>query len=394
MRILFVNSGLRYGGAETQLIGYARELQRMGHDVAVYLLTRDVPRLADLESAGVVAEVDDKRSRLDFAVIGRLRRFIRSWAPDIVHGFLFDGNLYARLAAIGCAVPVLNSERSSGYRLRPIQWLVHRPTRWLADGVIANSSAGARHAKRLFSLPDVDIHVVWNGVEPAALRQKATASATACRDEFFGGKVDALVATMVATVAAPKDYLLALSVAEALLAFDPRWHVLFVGASFGDKLRYGNATAEASANYAQLVQSRYEAMPERSRICFAGQRPDAVSLIAQSDVHFSTSVHEGFPNVVLEAMAVGTPAVATDYSDIRRILPNDWQVVGSRDASDLAQAIVRAHACRTAVADAQLCWLDANATVAMAAGNLLAVYQRYVGKGGHWRIAPPSPTSR
>ncbi|OYU85813.1 MAG: hypothetical protein CFE45_25510, partial [Burkholderiales bacterium PBB5] len=68
-------------------------------------------------------------------------------------------------------------------------------------------------------------------------------------------------------------------------------------------------------------------------------------------------------------------------SDIRRILPLDWQVVGSRNASDLAQAIVRAQACRAEVAAAQRRWLDGHATVAIAASNLLAVYRRYVRNG-------------
>ena len=74
---------------------------------------------------------------------------------------------------------------------------------------------------------------------------------------------------------------------------------------------------------------------------FAGLRRDVLDIIRQSNVLFSTSLHEGFPNVVIEAMSCGTPVVSTDYSDIRLILPNEWQVVGSRNPSDLADAVIR-----------------------------------------------------
>ncbi len=78
-------------------------------------------------------------------------------------------------------------------------------------------------------------------------------------------------------------------------------------------------------------------------VAFAGLRRDVLDIVTRAaNVLFSTSLHEGFPNVVIEAMSVGTPVVSTDYSDIRLILPNDWQVVERPESVDLADAIVRA----------------------------------------------------
>jgi len=44
VRILYVISGLTYGGAEKQLVELVRQLAGRGHEVAIYTLTRDVPR--------------------------------------------------------------------------------------------------------------------------------------------------------------------------------------------------------------------------------------------------------------------------------------------------------------------------------------------------------------
>jgi hypothetical protein len=104
MRILIVISGLGYGGAERQVVLLARELVRRGHAVLIYTLNDHVPRRAELEGTRVELVVDQKRRRLDPQVLRRLRRAIVDWRADVVHGFLFDGNVYARLAGWGLDV--------------------------------------------------------------------------------------------------------------------------------------------------------------------------------------------------------------------------------------------------------------------------------------------------
>jgi hypothetical protein len=112
MRVLFIISELTLGGAQKQVVELSKGLAAGGHDVAIYTLNDDAARAGELEGTGVQLVVDQKRMRLDPAVLRRLRGKIRAWKADIVHGFLFDGDIYARIAAFGTGVPVLNSERS------------------------------------------------------------------------------------------------------------------------------------------------------------------------------------------------------------------------------------------------------------------------------------------
>jgi glycosyltransferase involved in cell wall biosynthesis len=117
---------------------------------------------------------------------------------------------------------------------------------------------------------------------------------------------------------------------------------------------------------------------DRSIVAFAGLRKDVPAIVHRANVLFSTSLHEGFPNVVLEAMAVGTPVVSTDFSDIRKILPCDWQVVLTRDAGALAAAILRVDRERSDVAARQLEWVRRHGTIGTAADHLEATFRLYV----------------
>ena len=378
MRVLVVNSGLRYGGAEKQIVELTKELARRGHAVAIYTLTNETPRRAELDGSGVELVIDNKQGKLDLGVLGRLRRYIKAWRADVVHGFLYDGNIYARVAAVGTGVPALNSERSDNYELRPSQIWPHRLTRHLTDGVVANTHKGRDFAQRLFCLQDRQMHVVPNGVRLQDIQQRLTHDRENYKALFFND-ADVRVACLVGAVAPSKDYMLALETADHLTRLDPRWRVLFVGDSFQGSAAYAVAEAATSQNYRDQVRARFDALGLQGKAVFAGQRKDALEIMAQSDVLLSSSRHEGFPNVVLEAMSVGTPVVAVEYSDIRRILPFAWQIA-ERTPEALTRTLLRVANERENIVQKQLEWVRAHATIERAADALLAVYEQYTGK--------------
>ncbi len=78
-------------------------------------------------------------------------------------------------------------------------------------------------------------------------------------------------------------------------------------------------------------------------VVFHGFRTDVAALLSILDVVAVPSLTEGFPNLVLEAMAVGRALVASDVEGISEILVHDetgW-LVPPRDSAGLAAAIVR-----------------------------------------------------
>lgn len=375
MRVLFVISDLALHGAQKQVVELSRELGRRGHDVAIYTLNDDVPRAAELAGTGVVVVVDQKRAKLDPAVLLRLRRRIAGWRADIVHGFLFDGDIYARIAALGTGAIVLNSERGDDYEISLSQKVAHWLTKPLVDGVVANTRSGSAFAQRLYGYDPEHMHVVWNGMRIEELERRAVASVD-YREEFFG-QGPHRIACMVGHIKPAKDYHLALDTAAALVAMDPRWRVLFLGEALSG-LAYRAGHASDTVDYKQSVMEHFGRLGIADKVRFAGARADAPAILAQCDVQLMTSCREGFPNVVLEGMVVGVPVVSTDYSDIRHILPRAQQVVAERSPEALARAIVAAHADRDAIAGEQKQWVRAHASIETATQELERVYARYL----------------
>jgi glycosyltransferase involved in cell wall biosynthesis len=376
MRVLFISSELTFGGAQKQVVEMARQLVRVGHDAAIYTLNRDVPRARELEGSGVELIVDQKRAKLDPGVLTRLRRFMRSWRPDVAHGFLFDGDIYARLAAAGTGIPVLNSERSDNYTITRVQHLAHWLTRPLVDGVVANSRSGSEFARRLYGYPREMMHVVWNGIRVDELERDAQSDVD-YRRRFFGSG-EHRVACLVGAIKPAKDYPLALDAAARLVRLAPDWRVLFIGDQLTSAAGYRPGVDSNTGDYKHRVMRHYARIGLHERIRFIGERRDAAAIVRQCDVLFSTSCREGFPNVVLEAMALGVPVASTDYSDIRHILPHPDQVVEERTAAAMARAILRVHGRREAIAADQRRWVREHATIERTTRELERVYLHYL----------------
>jgi glycosyltransferase involved in cell wall biosynthesis len=377
MRVLFVISDLGFHGAQKQVVELARELARNRHEVAIYTLNDDAPRAAELAGTGVEVVVDQKRSKLDPRVLWRLRRKIVDWRADIVHGFLFDGDIYVRIAGAGTGAVVLNSERSDNYTISRTQKVAHALTKPLVRGVVANSRSGSAFAQKLYGYRADCMHVVWNGMRIEEFERKAVTDRD-YRREFFGD-APVRIACMIGHIKPAKDYPLALDTAAALVRQSPEWRVLFLGDSLNATLGgYAVGRDADTSDYKRMVMEHFRRLDLGDKVLFAGARSDAPAILAQCDVQLMTSRWEGFPNVVLEGMVLGVPVVSTDYSDIRHILPRPSQVIASRRPEELARAVVDAWLDREAIAAEQKRWVRAHASIENVTRELERVYASYL----------------
>ncbi len=364
MKILFVVNTLGEGGAGQQVVILAKELVRRGHSASIYSLSRDSVDLNNLDASGVDLVLDHKRSRLDLRVVQRLRRHIRSWRPDVVHGFVYDGDFYARLAAWDAGVPVLNSERTDDQAVSLRQRAGYRLTAMLCHGVVANTYAGAAFARRLHRLGCERVDVVWNCIDLEEVRERLARSERPARGLVPGSGLKRLC--MVASIAPYNDYPLAFRVLARLLDADPSWRLICVGSE----------RPEYPAHPAEVLRE-LDRLQLRPFVTLLGHRRDVLELIASSELLLITARQGGFPNVALDAMASGIPVVSTDYGDLRRLLPVRGQVVRWRAEQAIAEAVLDCYRRRGHIARAQHRAVERETCAAASASTLLSVYSKY-----------------
>ncbi len=321
MRILFITSSVGHGGAERQLSFWREGLQNRGHQVRVVALCDQHQTLPGLESSLFLP----RRTLGNGSTWWQLVQLCRSWRPQVAAGVLYHGNLFSRLSAGLLGIPTLNLERSCDRALS-------RRRRWLWRLTLPWMSALAANSRR--SCGRTGAYYLPNAVDPSI----ATTAVTACPETSEPCVI------MVANWKEAKDLELALQVAEHLNHKSPDLRVLLVGR---------NGLEGRATDYQQLIHARLEASPARCQILALGERMDVHSLIAGSQVLFLTSHYEGCPNAVLEAMALGTPVVSSDVSDLSQLLPASYQVLRNRCPENFASAILRAALERESLALAQ-----------------------------------------
>jgi glycosyltransferase involved in cell wall biosynthesis len=170
---------------------------------------------------------------------------------------------------------------------------------WLFDGEAAISLAtqkvmDSRLAARLHGR---HAELLYNGISGALVERLAAAQRRPAQP-------DAPRVMIVGRLAPQKGHRDFLAASAELLRRFPRAELRIVGAgALLDELC-------AFANELGIVHAAH----------FLGQRSDVPDLLLETDLLVSASIWEGFPTVILEAMAAGAPVVATDVSGSRELV--------------------------------------------------------------------------
>lgn len=310
IRVLLVISNLEYGGAQRQVVELCNNLDRDRFEVHVCALSDYVPLGEEIRNAPNRLHIVKKHYKFDFTVIPRLSRLLKTLGIDIVHSFLFDAEIAARLAGRFAGTPaVVGSERNANYRLKPQQLAAYRLTKGWVDLIIANSQAGADFNSGLLGYDPSLYRVVHNGVD---VKRFVPALGTRARGAL-GIQDGEPVVGMFASFKRQKNHPMFFAAARRLLDRLPRTRFLLVG----DMLYAG---MHGSDEYTRLMHGSLDKYGIRDRCLLLGNRQDVADLYTACDITVLPSLFEGTPNVLLESMACGVPVIATRVSDNARIV--------------------------------------------------------------------------
>lgn len=298
MKICFVVPSLTSGGAERVAVTVLSALDPARHERVLYLFSGERGVYFDRVAPDVRVVIAAQRSWP--GRLWELARFLRSTRPDVVMPFLsyFIAAMAVWLARIPACVIFNQGTPTSGFLDDPdYAWqqpwkrrLFSMLTRLFyrrADAVVVTSAGVADDLAVNHGVPRAKLRVLHNPVDLDAIAAAAAAA--------HSGAVPRPLVVAAGRLAGVKNYPLLLAAVGRLGQGSgaPSLWILGEGPE--------RARLEAIASQPPLA----------GRVRFLGFQPDPWGVIAQADVFVLTSTYEGFGNVLIEAMACGTPVVAT-----------------------------------------------------------------------------------
>lgn len=235
------------------------------------------------------------------AVSLSLRDKLRRDPPDAVVVFLQSSIFITLLTLVIFRIPVpvccsdrifLSREvgflRYPGIVTRLISLLYRR-----ANGYIAVTDEIRRDMMYSFGLPDKKIVTIHNGVDLEQLRRLASEPMEEERPDVAGDKGITIVTSGRLTKQKGHDLLLQ-AFSRVCRAVPCRLMILGEGELHGDLLQLAHELGVAN------------------QVVFVGWQQNPFRCLAKADLFVLSSRYEGFPNALLEAMALGLPVIATD----------------------------------------------------------------------------------
>ncbi len=322
LRIVHVAGSAEWGGGERYLELLARGLDRDRFALAVVLPAAG-PFVERLVRLRVPAHVVDLGRLVAPSAVARLAATLRRLAPDIVQSHGARSNFYARLAVALLRGPRHISTVHNSLRAYPVSTprrLLYRSLDRATLPLTTRVLCVARALTRDYRAPTT---VIPNGVALDEL-DLGRGKGRVVRGELGLGAEP--VVGFVGRLTSQKDPVTFLEAITAIRREVPAVRGLVVGD--------GPLRADVERAVGRLGLS--------SHCALVGARPDVPALLDAVDVFVLSSVSEGFPFVVLEAMAMACPVVATAVDGVTEIVEDGVSgvLVPPGDPAAIARATV------------------------------------------------------
>ncbi|MFZ5453448.1 MAG: glycosyltransferase [Thermodesulfobacteriota bacterium] len=287
-RIVLLLEHLRFGGTERQALELARGLDRRRFQPEIWTLDAgdDLAPLA--RSWGLPLVQLSRRRKPGPATLARLWQLLKSDPPDLLLTLTSLPNIWGRLLGKGAGAPlIVGNVRSLTHQRQHEGWL------WpLADHILCNSNALKDILNKDCKISPARITVIPNGVDTDFFRPGTPVT---------GRKP---IILCVGRLVPEKDHETLIRAFSLVSGDHPEAQLWLVG--------NGPLKADIAATIKHIIPP--------GRVRFLPARPDLRPLLEQAAMLVLSSRQEAFPNVILEAMAMGLPVVATRVGGVPELV--------------------------------------------------------------------------
>jgi glycosyltransferase involved in cell wall biosynthesis len=266
------------------------------------------------------------RGRFDPRILTDLVALARRRRARILHVHGYAAADFGRLAARAAGAKLVLHEHFADPRMPAYQALADRLLRGRTDGAIAVSRSTREFLVRRRFVPEDRVRLIWNGAPLDEFAPVPPGRAARVRRELRLPD-DALVVGAIGRLNAQKGHRVLLEAAARVLPRHPRARVVIAG----------------DGDLRQELERQAGALGIAERVVFAGHRTDVPDLLGALDAFCISSLYEGTPLALFEAMASGKAIVSTSVDGCREILEDGRTglLVRPADPAALAEGLDR-----------------------------------------------------
>ena len=293
MKILFITSSMNAGGAErvaSQLVntwssvGYQITLMPTysGQSECFYQISPNV-RLIYLRDL----LKDHKKSFFKQTIrLNTLRQFIKTDKPDVIISFLSNVNVMSIIANFGLDIPLIICERTDPFIAPMPSWLKFACFITYPFATVLMVQTQSLFDKYIITgWPTKRLHAIANPIPLEFIDYQQIKRITSQKRLLSIGRLDA-----------GKQFDVLIRIFSKLVKRHKNWSLRIIGdGTLRNDLQKQISELQLDA-YIELVRPSSSIAEE----------------LSQADIFATTSKYEGFPNVLLEAMALGLPCITFD----------------------------------------------------------------------------------
>jgi glycosyltransferase involved in cell wall biosynthesis len=330
IRIVHVISALYVGGTEMMLYKLLSRMRKDRFENIVLTLKEKGGFNKDFESRNIsVYNVGDMGSVLRVSALIKLLKILRQIKPDLIQGWLSHGNLVVSLMSVfkpyrfSTLWNIRHTVFARGEIKRTTLFIIKFLSllSFLPRKIIFNSKAGADDHYRMGYRRDKSC-IIPNGFDTKLFMQ-SDKERSSVRSELNIPE-EAMVIGLIGRFHPLKDHSCFLKAGAELLNNKRETYFLLAGRDVDWENRY--------------LKHIIEKLGMSEKVFMLGERQDIYRITAALDIATCSSVAEGFPNVIGEAMSCGIPCVVTDVGDSAWLVGDFGIVVPPRNHEALCEA--------------------------------------------------------
>ncbi|MCA9038043.1 MAG: glycosyltransferase [Planctomycetaceae bacterium] len=404
IRVVFSIGALHGGGSERQLVSLLRQLDRRRFEPFLYLIYRSGPLLSLVPDDVPVAAFEERVTPSRIYAPGLMHalrvadfaKYLREIRADVSYDRTFLMTLVSAAGAQKAGVPnvstiVTDPETGFSPVAGRFQWIKRRKLHRLyerSSRVLAVSDGARKAAIRFYKIHPERIETLLNGVDTNLLEEQTIRPPGSESSDLAAWWNGDQAMDSGGTSSRPDTLRI---VSAGRLNEQKGFHFL-IQAAADLKVRFPDTSIRlcilGDGDWRDRLMQLVNERGLSNEVRMPGFQCNAAWWYRSADVFVLPSLIEGMPNVLLEAMALGTPVISADCpSGPREILEGGrfGQLVPPSNSKAICDALSRVltdgHEIRKMSAEAAM-HVKANYTIAQAARRLETLFTSLVEANG------------